>query len=127
MSKEKFSIEYNLLSVSPAVLWAYIGTATGLSNWFADNVASRDKRFTFTWSKQPQEANQIGCRSGVFIRFRWDEDRDSRYFFEFRIHQIELTGSTVLEVTDFALPDELDDQIDLWNTQIDALKRRIGV
>jgi uncharacterized protein YndB with AHSA1/START domain len=127
MSKEKFNIEYNLLSVSPSVLWSYIGTASGLSNWFADHVAAKDKRFTFTWSKQPQEANQIGARPGVFIRFRWDEDRDSRYFFEFRIHQIELTGSTVLEVTDFAMPDELEDSIDLWNTQIDALKRKIGV
>jgi hypothetical protein len=33
----------------------------------------------------------------------------------------------VLEVTDFAMPDELEDSIDLWNTQIDALKRKIGV
>jgi hypothetical protein len=32
-----------------------------------------------------------------------------------------------LEITDFAEPDEKGDAITLWETQVDLLKRRLGV
>ncbi len=129
MTKEKFNIEYTLKSVSPSVLWTYIATAHGLANWFADDVKFKGKQFTFFWNKMPQDAEQVGCRTGVFIRFRWNEEEEDtkKTFFEFRIHQIELTGTTVLEVTDYALPDEREDSVELWNLQIDNLKRRLGI
>ncbi|MEG1587650.1 MAG: START-like domain-containing protein [Bacteroidales bacterium] len=127
MTKEKFNIEYSLKSVSPNVLWNYIGTAHGLANWFADDVHLSGKHYTFFWNKMPQDAEQISCRTGVFIRFRWKEEDTVKTFFEFRIHQIELTGSTVLEVTDYAYPDEREDSVELWNTQIDNLKRKLGI
>lgn len=127
MTKEKFNIEYSLKSVSPNVLWNYVGTAHGLANWFADDVHLAGKKYTFFWNKMPQEAEQIGCRLGVFIRFRWQEEDSLKTFFEFRIHQIELTGNTVLEVTDYAYPEELEDSVELWNTQIDNLKRKLGI
>ncbi|MGL4292123.1 MAG: START-like domain-containing protein [Bacteroidales bacterium] len=127
MIKEKFNVEYTLKSVSPSVLWNYIATAHGLANWFADDVLLSGKKYTFIWNKMPQEAEQVGCRSGVFIRFRWDETESIKTYFEFRIHQLELTGNTVLEVTDYAYPEERDDSVDLWNTQIDNLKRKLGI
>ena len=127
MTKEKFNIEYSLKSVSPNVLWNYIGTASGLANWFADDVRLCGKKYTFFWNKMPQDADQIGCRTGVFIRFRWHEEDTVKTFFEFRIHQIELTGGTVLEVTDYAYPEELEDSVELWNTQIENLKRKLGI
>lgn len=127
MSKEKFNIEYTLRSVSPSVLWSYIGTPQGLSNWFCDDAQQNGKRYTFSWNRMPQDADQSGCRSGVFIRFKWIDDEDPKAFFEFRIHQIELTGNTILEVTDYAYPDEKQDAVELWNTQIDNLRRKLGI
>lgn len=127
MNKEKYSIEYTLRSVSPLVLWNYIGTAYGLAHWFADDVNVAGKKFTFSWNKMPQNADQIGCRSGVFIKFRWEEDEGTKYYFEFRIHQIELTGNTVLEVSDFTYPEEKADSIELWDLQIENLKRKLGI
>ncbi|MEG1616662.1 MAG: START-like domain-containing protein [Bacteroidales bacterium] len=127
MIKEKFNIEYTLRSVAPAVLWNYIATANGLAHWFADDVQLSGKHYTFFWNKMPQDAFQVGCRNGVFIRFRWNEEEEQKTFFEFRIHQLELTGSTILEVTDYAFPDEKEDSIELWNTQIDNLKRKLGI
>lgn len=77
--------------------------------------------------KLPQTAHQIGYRSGVFIRFRWDEeDVDTKSYFEFRINVIELTGDVILEITDYAYPDEKRDSIDLWNKQISSLRQRLG-
>ena len=47
MKKEKFVVEYNLKSVSLPLLWTYIGTVNGLADWFADDVKSDGKIFTF--------------------------------------------------------------------------------
>lgn len=127
MGKEKFSIEYMLKSVSPAVLWTYIATSNGLSDWFSDQVDVEGKKFTFIWNKVPQCATQLTIRYGSFIRFQWEDEEEARAFFEFRINQIELTGDTVLVVTDFAYPDEKKDAIELWNKQISSLKRVLGI
>ena len=61
------------------------------------------------------------------IKFQWDNDKDSNSYFEFTIYQTELTGITTLEITDFALPSEKEDYIDLWDSQIANLKRKLGI
>ena len=81
MNKEKFVIEYELKSVSPALLWPYIGTKNGLADWFADDVQSDGKQFTFFWNKTSQEAHQIAVRTGLYIRFHWVDDEESRSYF----------------------------------------------
>ena len=128
MKKEKYSIEYVLGRISAPVLWPYLSTANGLSEWFADNVEVKGKDFVFIWSKVPQEALLMTQRQGVFIRFHWKEDEgvDSKAYFEFRIDQTELTDDITLIITDFAYPDEKDESISLWNQQISALKRLLG-
>ena len=127
MNKEKFVIEYELKSVSPALLWPYIGTKNGLADWFADDVQSDGKQFTFFWNKTSQEAHQIAVRTGLYIRFHWVDDEESRSYFELRITTSELTGATTLVVTDFAYPDEMADSRDLWDHQIETLRRKLGV
>ena len=127
MNKEKFVIEYELKCVSPALLWPYIGTKSGLADWFADDVQSDGKQFTFFWNKTSQEAHQIAVRTGLYIRFHWVDDEESRSYFELRITTSELTGATMLVVTDFAYPDEMADSRDLWDHQIETLRRKLGV
>lgn len=39
----------------------------------------------------------------------------------------ELTNDYVLEITDYIEVDEKEDQIELWNSQIDTLKRVGGM
>lgn len=127
MNKEKYHIEYMLKSVSPTVLWTYIATTNGLADWFADAVTVQGKHFTFSWNKVSQEANQIAVRYGVFVRFQWADDEDKKAFFEFRINQVELTGETVLIITDFAYSDEKSDAVELWNKQVASLRRVLGI
>ena len=128
MKKEKYSIEYILGRMSAAVLWRYLSTEKGLSEWFADKVESKGKDFVFIWSKVPQEALLMTQRQGVFVRFHWKYDvgEDSMSFFDFRVDQTELTDDITLIITDFSYPDERDESISLWNQQISSLKRLLG-
>lgn len=127
MDKEKFLIEYDFKKVSPTLLWNFLSTAVGLEDWFADKVENDDKEYIFYWNKYPQKATLVGSRVGVFVRFHWVDDVENKTFFEMRITTSELTGATMLSVTDFAEPDELDDLRELWDNEIERLQRRLGV
>lgn len=126
MTKEKIHLEYILNTVSPNVLWTHLSTPSGLSEWFADDVRLIGKHYIFVWDKTEQEAEQIGFRLNNFIRFRWLEDEDTKYYFEFKIYVDEITQDTVFEITDYAEPDEIEDLVNLWNTQVENLKRSLG-
>ncbi|MCL1943974.1 MAG: START-like domain-containing protein [Candidatus Azobacteroides sp.] len=126
MSKEKIHIEYILNTVSLTVLWTHLSTPSGLSEWFSDDVSIKGKRYIFKWKKYEQEAEQIAIRINSFIRFRWLDDENTKYYFEFRIHSDELTQDTILEIIDFSEPDEKEDVISLWNSQVETLKRSLG-
>lgn len=125
MAKEKFVIDYSMKSVPVALLWNYISTPNGLEQWFADEVKHNGKDYSFTWSGSGQDATLLGMRSCCYIRFRWKDDTD-HCFFEFKIQVSELTDTTVLVVTDFAEPDEVADSKDLWDSQIETLRRELG-
>ncbi len=127
MNKEKFVIEYDFKKVSPSLLWTFVSTAAGLSEWFADQVENKEKEYTFYWNKSPQVAQMTASRTGVYVRFHWVEDVNERSFFEMRIDSSELTGATVLIVTDFADPDEKEEAQELWDNEIERLRRRLGL
>ncbi len=61
------------------------------------------------------------------IRYRWIDEGEENYYFEFLLRKLELSGDVTLEVTDFADPGEKGDAITLWESQIDELKRRLGI
>lgn len=127
MKKVKIQIEYVFDSVSRRSLWNHITMPSGLSSWFADSVSIKENIYIFYWNKEATEAEVLVSKEERRIHFRWVEEEDSDAFFEFRIHTIELTGATVFEITDYCYPDEKSDTIDLWDTQVDALKRSLGI
>ncbi|MDR0348672.1 MAG: SRPBCC domain-containing protein [Tannerella sp.] len=127
MNKEKFHIEYVFDKVSNRSLWNHLTTPTGLSSWFADRVSINNGTYTFSWNKMQEEAEIIAIKPEVSIRYRWMNEEDDRSYFEFIIHTIELTGSTSLEITDFAEPSEKTDAIALWDSQVEVLKRTLGI
>ena len=126
MKKEKFHIEYVFDKVSKRSLWNHLTTPPGLSSWFADDVNVDGDKYAFMWNKTQENANVVQMKPETYVRYRWEGDDDNVYF-EFRIHTIELTGSVALEITDFAEPSEKSDSISLWDTQVDELKRTLGV
>ena len=122
-TKTKVTMEYGLSSQSIPMIWDAIATAPGLTSWFADDVRSDGKVFSFTWGKhETRQAELINCRQNTYVRFHWNDDDPGTYF-EMRILKNELTTNYSLEVTDFADPDAEDDVRSLWDTSIDALRR----
>ena len=124
--KEKFKLEYPLKG-SAAMIWRFIGTEHGLSAWFSNDTKINGKTFSFYWGKEEvRTATLIAQRNGVYVRLRWD-DESANTFFEMRISFNEITREHTLVITDFAEPGEREDQTDLWDSQIESLKRLSGM
>ncbi|MBJ7880018.1 START-like domain-containing protein [Gelidibacter salicanalis] len=125
--KIKFELEFPIHS-SPQLLYQYISTPSGLSEWFADNVNSRGELFTFIWNDSEEKAKLLSKKSGERVKFRWltdDEDSQS-YYFEIRIQVDEITKDVSLIVTDFIDEDEVEEAKMLWENQISDLKQVLG-
>jgi uncharacterized protein YndB with AHSA1/START domain len=126
-TKVRYEIEFPLNS-SPQLLYQYISTPSGLSEWFADNVNSRGEFFTFIWDDTLEKARLASKKTNERIKFKWldEQDKDTDYFFELRIMEDEITKDVSLVVVDFAFEDELSESKLLWENQISDLKHVIG-
>ncbi|PIB27894.1 START-like domain-containing protein [Maribacter sp. 4G9] len=122
--KIKFEIEYVIQS-SPQLLYQYLVTPSGLSEWFADNVNSRGEKYMFIWDGAEEEAKLLKRKSDEFVRFSWTESNDDSYF-EMKIIVDEITKDVSLFITDFAEEDEVDEAKMLWENQISDLKQVLG-
>ncbi len=126
--KEKIQIEISV-NTSAKILFPRLSTPSGLSEWFADDVNSRGTAYSFIWEGSVQNAKVVSSKDAKFIRFKWEEDENETedYYFEFRIETQEMSGDTSLIITDFADPDDKEDTINLWESQIGKLKRVLGL
>ncbi|MGN0047511.1 MAG: START-like domain-containing protein [Bacteroides sp.] len=127
MDRKKIHLEYLLNATSKSILWSAISTPTGLEGWFADRVQSDEKRVAFFWGKtEKREAEIVAMRAYSFIRFHWLDDENERDYFELKMSNSELTNDYVLEITDFADADEVTDLEELWESQVETLRRTCG-
>ncbi|WP_339840311.1 START-like domain-containing protein [uncultured Maribacter sp.] len=122
--KIKFEIEFVIQS-SPQMLYQYLATPSGLSEWFADNVNSRGEKFTFIWDGAEEEAKLLKRKTDDFVRFAWEEAEDDTYF-EMKIIVDEITKDVSLFITDFAEDDEVEESKMLWTNQVSDLKQVLG-
>ncbi|ALJ06510.1 hypothetical protein APS56_15810 [Pseudalgibacter alginicilyticus] len=123
--KIKFEIEFPI-QASPQLLYQYISTPSGLSEWFSDNVNSRGELFTFIWDGSEEQAKLLSKKSEERVKFRWINDEGTNCFFEIRIQVDEITKDVSLMITDFAEEDEVDESKMLWENQISDLKQVLG-
>lgn len=125
--KIPFSLEIDF-QASPQLLFQYLSTPSGLSEWFADNVNSRGEDFTFIWDDTEEYAKLLQKKTNEKVRYRWmnDEDDQDDYYFEFKIVVDEITKDVSLIVSDFAEEDELDESKMLWENSIGSLKQVLG-
>ncbi len=66
-SKIRYEIEFPINS-SPQLLYQYISTPSGLSEWFADNVNSRGEFFTFIWNDSQEKARLASKKTGEKVK-----------------------------------------------------------
>ena len=99
--KEKFELEF-LLKTSLRVLDNMIGSPSGLSEWFADNVTVRDDMYSFEWDGAIEEARLLTRKMNSKMKFRWieDEDNGDDFYFEMNIDIDPMTGIASLKVVD---------------------------
>ena len=123
--KIKFELEYPI-HASSQLLFQYISTPSGLSEWFADNVNSRGEFFTFIWDDSEEQAKLLTKKNGERIKFKWVDDDDDNSYFEIRIQVDGITKDVSLMVTDFSEKDEVEETKMLWDNQISDLKKVLG-
>ena len=120
MGRNKFIAEFPI-NASKKMLYPYIYTASGLAQWFADDVnVNEDHVFNFIWEEEDHKAKMVAHRANSYTRFEWEptseEDEEDPLYFELRLEMNELTQSTYIRVTDYTDFDDNEELEDLWGT-----------
>ncbi len=124
MQRVKFEMEF-IFRASPAIIYTFITTPSCLVRWFCDGVDITGDIFTFTWSGADEIAEMVDDIEEERVRFKW-EDADEKEFLEFRMYKSDVTNETIMEITDFCDADEVQEQKDLWASQVSKLKIECG-
>lgn len=122
--KVKYELEF-AIQASPQMLYQYISSPSGLSEWYADNVNSRGEIYTFIWEDTEEKAKLLRKKMDESVKFRWLDSGDDS-FFEMRIVVDEITEDVSIVVVDFATPEDLEESKMLWENQIAELKHVLG-
>jgi len=125
MSKRiKFRFQYTF-KAKAEFLYNYVSTPYNLAIWFCDDARNEDNKIIFTWNNSEEKAK---IQKEIFkkkIEFRWI-DRPGNESLSFVIDSDEITGGTVLVVSDFDEEDQVEEARMWWDNAIQKLKRVIG-
>ncbi|HLS29567.1 MAG TPA: START-like domain-containing protein [Flavobacteriaceae bacterium] len=124
--KIKYQLEFPI-QASPSLLYQYISNPSGLSEWFADNVNSRGRIFTFMWEESEEQAKLLTKKNEERIKLQWLDDEDTNAHFELRIQVDDITKDVSLIITDFADDEDgVESGKMLWESMIEDLKQLLG-
>ena len=129
-NKKLFTTDFEV-HASVKMLYPYIQTAGGLSEWFADNVnINPEKVFTFVWDQDARRAKMSSFRLNQFSRFEFlpdsDDDKSDPSWFELRLETNELTQTTFIKISDYSDFDDMEELQDLWEGLVENLKKVVG-
>jgi uncharacterized protein YndB with AHSA1/START domain len=130
MTKQSFISDFEI-NASVKMLYPYISTASGLSQWFADDVKidNEDKSFNFIWENDNHKAKMVSHRLNHFVKFEFIDDNavdNDPSFVEIRLEQNELTQTVFLHIVDYSDFDDMDELRDLWSSLVENLKATVG-
>jgi len=129
-TKKLFTKDFEV-HASIKMLYPYIQTASGLAEWFADDVRiSPEKVFTFVWDHEEHKAIMASHRANHFVRFEYlpenkQDEKDPSYF-ELRLEVNELTQTTFMKVIDYSDFEDLTELDDLWEGLVESLRKVVG-
>ena len=124
MERVSISLEY-LFRASPAILYKFLTTPACLVRWFCDEVDINQEEYGFSWSGAVESATLLEDIEDELVRFKWEEGEEGE-FLEFKISRSPVTNETILEITDFCDEDEVEDQKQLWESQMKMLRQETG-
>ena len=130
MTKQKFVGEYQI-NASRKMLFPYLSTATGLCQWFADdvNINNIDKTLIFILDGEERIAVIDSIKNNRYVKFRFlneNEKPKENDTLEFRLAINELTQSVFVRVEEFTETDDLDESYQIWDNLLSQLKEIIG-
>lgn len=113
------------------MLFPYLSTASGLSQWFADDVTvDEDHIFTFKWNDEVYKAKIAAHRTNSYVKFEFldknNNDEEDPWSIEMRIEENELTQSVYIKVIEYSDMDDLDEQREIWEHLFYNLKETVG-
>jgi uncharacterized protein YndB with AHSA1/START domain len=129
-SKRRFEMEYPI-NASPKLLFPYLASASGLSQWFCDDVRlDPDHRFNMVWDKQNHYAEIALQRPGRSVRYVFlDEQKkpllDANYL-DFSLEFSKITDEVFLRVTDYSDHPDEKEQMELWDGLVGKLREQVG-
>ncbi|MFK8269027.1 START-like domain-containing protein [Capnocytophaga cynodegmi] len=123
-NKVKYELEF-AIHASPQMLYQYISSPSGLSEWYADNVNLKEEIYTFIWSDTEEKAKLLRKKLDESIKFRWLGSGNDTYF-EMKIVVDEITEDVSLVIVDFASHEDLEESKMLWENQVAELKHVLG-
>ena len=130
MPKQKFIGEYQI-NASRKMLFPYLSTATGLCQWFADdvNINNIDKTLIFILDGDERIAVIDSIKNNRYVKYRFlneDEKPKDNETLEFRLEINELTQSVFVRVEEYTDTDDLEESYQIWENLLSQLKEIIG-
>ena len=129
MAKTRFSFEYEI-NASKKMLYPYFTTASGLSQWFADDVnVDEDHNFNFIWEGEDHMAKMVSHRTNSLAKFVFKDssgEDDDPGSVEFRLDENEMTQTTFVKVMEYTDFDDKEEQAELWTNLFQTLREIVG-
>ncbi|HEY4652139.1 MAG TPA: START-like domain-containing protein [Pontibacter sp.] len=129
-TKTKFVTEYPV-NASSRLLYPYLSTASGLSQWFCDDVkVEQTKVFNFIWDGASHYAEMTGYRTNRSVRFVFLDNNGNHVqdpaYIDFSIETSELTQEQFLKVVDYSDEDDVEELTELWDNLMQNLREIVG-
>lgn len=132
MQKIKFVSDYQI-NTSKKIIYPYLSTASGLAQWFADDVViNEDKVYNFIYDGENHYARPVIMRINHHVKFEFfdpsdEEEVDTDHpFIEFKLEENELTQTFYLRVIEYGDAYDEQEQRSIWEGLINGLKEIIG-
>ena len=130
MAKQKFVGEYPI-NASREMLFPYLSTATGLCQWFADdvNINNIDKTLIFIVDGEERIAVIDSINKNRYVKFRFLMDGEKpkeNDTLEFRLEVNDLTQEVFVRVEEYTESDDLEESYQIWDNLLAQLKEIIG-
>ena len=130
MAKQKFIGEYPI-NASRKMLFPYLSTATGLCQWFADdvNINNIDKTLIFIVDGEERIAVIDSINKNRYVKFRFFMDGEKpkeNDTLEFRLEVNDLTQEVFVRVEEYTESDDLEESYQIWDNLLAQLKEIIG-
>ncbi|MDQ2772076.1 MAG: START-like domain-containing protein [Bacteroidota bacterium] len=129
-TKTRFVAEFPV-NASPKILFPYLATASGLTQWFCDDVRYVEgQRLNFIWDNENHYAEISSQRLNRSVRFVFLDDQrqplPDANSLEFLLDSSQVTDEVYLRVTDYSAGHDAEEQQEMWEGLIAKLREQVG-